>query len=251
MTEITQDMALKAYREAPEYVRDVFNSDTTTQVVMSLQKKYQLHVDAAGTLAKEIGYLLLGLSNPQRFSDRLRTQGFADATIKAIVTEVNQKIFVPLRQAEEHASAKQTPVAPKPKPAPPMPPRVSIPAQAPAAPATPPSPMPRTPITDPERELPVGENASAAAPAPQHPASAPLPPKALQPRSGAAGLPGSLPAMGASRPTPPPIRQQFAPPPPQNLPGAMPAARGPMQSKSAPPPPAKPYEVDPYREPPE
>lgn len=230
----------------PAPIRNYLASGKYSDIARAVMGTYQLHVDQAGIFERELILLIMGLETPAEFEDALMGEAsIPESTVQSIINDVNQEVFVPLRNEMEKGAA-PAPTPSKPKPAPPAPPRVSIPSQAPAAPATPPPPMPRAPITDPERELPVGESASVAAPGP---ASAPLPPKALQPRSGAAGLPASIPAMNAPRPTPPPLRQQFAPPPPPNLPGAMPAARGPMPPKPTTPPPAKPYEADPYREP--
>ena len=67
----TKEQVLAAYNAAPDFVRATFNDEKTTQIVIGLQTKYQLHIDSAGILAKEIGYLLLGLTNPSKFASRI------------------------------------------------------------------------------------------------------------------------------------------------------------------------------------
>jgi hypothetical protein len=229
----TKDQIIGAYNRAPDPVRKIFNADTTTQIVLGLQGSFQLHVDQTGVLAKEIGYLLLGLENPDVFMQHLRAAGFDENTVQGIVREVNEKIFIPLRKEMEQVPSgareaqPSAPVVPRPKAAVPPPPRVSIPAPAPMSGPTPP-PMPmRAPIMDPERELPAGEETFSAKAPSALPPTAPLPPKALQPKS--AGAPNR-----AVPPTPRPL----PPRPPTNLPGAIP-----------PPPPVQSYSSDPYREP--
>lgn len=98
---ITKEQVLDAYNNAPDFVRAAFNDEKTTQIVIDLQKKYQLHVDSAGILAKEVGYLLLGLTNPNKFVIRLKNNNFPNQTVSGIVEEINQKIFSPLQEGEK------------------------------------------------------------------------------------------------------------------------------------------------------
>jgi len=94
----TKEQVLNAYNNAPDFMRSTFNDEKTTQIVMGLQAKFQLHIDMAGILAKEVGYLLLGLVDPSKFAGRLKNSGFSEQVSTEIVAEINQKIFVPLRE---------------------------------------------------------------------------------------------------------------------------------------------------------
>lgn len=274
---------MQAYKDAPEIVRAVYDADSTVQIIVELQTKYKLHVDDAGLLGTGIGNMLLGLVNPQEFLQELIAAGIPDKDAREIMTEINQKIFVPLREEMR----KGMPAAAE--PAKPVAPNVVQPAS----------------YFHLENKLPVRP----APPAPPRPPAsniAPLPPKMVLPRSGGlppAQLPTARP-MDTSRlledheephiefpalPTPisttkvprPPQRTAETPlqqalrtvlprpaevsnagGPPPNLPGALPPRIPPnveppisqLQPKPAPPvipppAPARPYSSDPYREP--
>lgn len=102
---ITKEQVLNAYNNAPAIVRAVFNADLTTQIIVGMRAKFQLHIDSAGILGKEVGYLLLGLTDPNKFIDHLKSQNFSEQTVNEIVKEVNQKIFVPLREEMRKGSS--------------------------------------------------------------------------------------------------------------------------------------------------
>lgn len=65
---------------------------------MALKSRYQLHVDAAGQIGKEIGYLLLGVISPMEFIGRLVDSGVDGVTAKNIANDINTEIFLPLQE---------------------------------------------------------------------------------------------------------------------------------------------------------
>lgn len=252
MENITQEQAINAYRNAPEAIRAVFNSEETAGIVPHLQKRLGLHIDSAGILAKEIGYLLLGITDPNKFIVRLKNNNFSDQTIDAIVTEINQKIFIPLREKMKSGGTTVPEVA---KPAAPQ---TTATRQPPAALASTYAP----PLQSPRYTRPVDESVS------DHPAQ-PLNIQRAAPPSLSATKSAVRAAMSApSKPlpneklledheephiefdkTPPPVQRHVvsAPLPPPNLPGAMPPVAPPPSPRPIPS--AKPYASDPYREP--
>lgn len=250
MKKFTEDEIENAWKAAPKSIQDALGSvDSAMSViaaVTAIGSEHKLHVDQIGLLVTINNYMLLGLISPEEFLAELIVNKIPDAEARKIMDEINQKIFSPLRE-----KMRSGPV-PAARPTPPPVPRPVTPAPAPTprpVPQQAPAPT-RQPITDPARELPVGEGV--------HPV-APLPPKVV--------LPGAAPAAPSSRLinriSPPSITLESrapgapaltpaarpTPPPPANLPGALPV------SDLLPPKPpastAKPYTVDPYREPPE
>lgn len=97
--DISGDRVRQAYKEAPLPIRDTFNSDKISRIVLDMRSKYQLHVDTAGVLGKEIGYLLLGLTSPMEFLGRLVAAGVEGNAAKHIASDINEQIFIPLQKA--------------------------------------------------------------------------------------------------------------------------------------------------------
>ena len=282
---ITKEQVLNAYNKASDLVRAVFNDEETTQVIVALETKFGLHSEDATTLAKEVGYLLLGITDPNTFVSRLKGNHFPDQTINEITAEINQKIFMPLRDQvqtegesmEQSARSATTPpslITPQPRAAPSRPPTF---APAPKASSMPP------------QSVIIQANPSL----PQHPAQVaasmmrytPVPKQPPKPISSRLSTPiqGQAPSMDASkmvedheepspsvRMMPSAIPAALKPPqreytPPANLPGMMPVPampniiRRPVTNNTPPPPvpltpkpprpPMESYSSDPYREP--
>ena len=158
-TKFPKEQIVEAYNQAPDPVRNVFNGDDTVEIIVAIQNSYGLHIDTAGMIGQEIGYLLLGLTTPKDFYDRLHSNGLPTATVTSIVKDVNEKIFVPLqkkmREQGSESSAEtlqtpeytrdQTPAEPTPEPRPAALPimQVGEPSITPA----PPAPVTTTPST--------------------------------------------------------------------------------------------------------
>lgn len=261
-------------RTLPAPIRAYLSSGKYTQVALGLTRKYNLHIDQGGVLEKELALMLMGIETPEGFQKSLAEAAIPGDVVLALMTDINQEVFVPLRNQMQHpaqaarpaASLRptppkvapgtpdytgrmriQTPPAPpaqiRPKPVAPAMPAVPQPMRASAAPQ-------RAPLMDPERELPVGEGQSAAAPLPP---KAALPRQNFQPRPAA---PAPLQEPVAPRPRPvmpdPPAPRPNASAAPANLPGAFTPPPFPPRPPQTPTPPSISGgygPADPYREP--
>lgn len=272
MNKPTRQQVIEAYKKLPPPVREFLaDPDKLARVLENIRNAHGLHIDVAGQIGESVGYLLLGLANPNEFKETLKTASVSEATASEIIGEINQKIFVPLRDemrkgtaaAPASTQAPAKPIAPaQPRPAiqhPPLP----RPAIAPSGvvPRTqtaqmagnePLRPKPLRPA-EPERyfhlENKIPPLARPVAPLPPvfNPNIAPLPPKNVLPQGSQGSMGPKLlrdreePHLELKKPAPLPPKPSFAPP---NLPGVIQPPAPPV-----PPPPAKPYTTDPYREP--
>lgn len=152
MARFTQDQLLEAYRRAPEQIQNAFGGEIMINVVNDIKNKFRLHIDVAGNLEREIGYLMLGLISPAEFFGALMLSGTDEASARGIMEEVNNGIFIPLRR--EVAGSAKSPIAPgsyaeaqpQPEPVRPSVPPPSVDYEAPKTlPGSPvPAPMPIT-----------------------------------------------------------------------------------------------------------
>ncbi len=164
--EIPTERVLEAYGAAPSFVREAFNAEKTTTFLVYLREKYGFHIDTAGMLGKQVGYLLLGLVNPSDFYRAIVAAGMSEDIAKKVTEEINQNIFMPLNQGLRASNMEvvRTPPPPPPAVARPMPaseppmvvrtlpplqaaPPIPVKAPQPASvPPPPPTPRPVPPV---------------------------------------------------------------------------------------------------------
>ncbi len=217
----------EALHRAPKLIQnEMTSSNTIAEVVASIGYTLNLHI-VIGAIVQLSVYMLLGLINPQEFSQELAALGLSEAQIKEMMAEINQKIFAPLHEQMRSGGGSAAPQAPR--IVPPVPPKpVNIPMPNYYAPP-PQSPAYRTDTKT----------------SPPFPLStiAPLPPKVILPQRGAQASINQLENRGTPTPLQQALRTVLSP---ANLPGALPL------SDIIPPalktPPSAPYSTDPYRE---
>lgn len=207
MQPFTQKQILDAYNRAPDLIRTTFNGEPIRTFIAGLRTKYQLHIDTAGIVGEGIGYLLLGLMDPNTFRQHIKAAGLSDTTVATIITDINQQIFIPLRgkmREEGGGTRMPTPTPPAPTYAPPVPTAqgvVSPVAQSPrATPAVesaeelgmevvPPSPPTPPAALRGKSPMPTPEGAAShfhlENRLPSRPTAAPLPPRGVLPRPAA------------------------------------------------------------------
>ena len=284
----TGQQVREAYKNAPVAVRNAFNSPKTTQVVLGLQTKHQLHVDTAGTIGVQLGYLLLGLITPVDFYNGLISNNLAEPIARDIIDTINREVFLPLREQmrladssalkedfenyeEEEAVSSAAPIVeqvpqppnvvptiPTPATPPPNlptgnPPFPSAPAQNPAPQPSydvaPPMPQQPMPQPYPQYQMPPMQHSTYWVPVSiAHPPQMPMQGYPYQPQGFAAPIPPPQPAT----PTPPPPSpaEITAPTQPQAPQEAPPVAPTPQSfTPHSSTPIVKQYGSDPYREP--
>jgi cell fate (sporulation/competence/biofilm development) regulator YlbF (YheA/YmcA/DUF963 family) len=182
---ITQEQITEAFKKASPEVQAMVNSDDVFNAFHEIREKHNLHLDHAGNLATAINAVILEIVPFTELDTLLKEgmQGVDDAVRAQVIQDVNDKIFVPLREetrkhAVEVAKINAAPpvVAPPPRTTPlaeiplvmiPNPSQPSAPSvleqKMPSAQPTPaPAPQPEAPAkpkstyhgTDPYREMP-------------------------------------------------------------------------------------------------
>jgi hypothetical protein len=190
---ISQEQFRAVYGKLPQVLREYLADDDLTTITEQIGKEHQLHVDTIGALYRETTNMLLGIINPTQFVGELKSVGVPEESIGAIVQELNEKVFMPLREKiknqtqepEEEGTEEEEPNE-IPEPAPPVPPTIT---QAFVAPN--PSFV--------EPNLPIPTPISEAVPTP---VSAPAPVPVPVPTFIAPSEPRPLPKIETPEPTP-------------------------------------------------
>lgn len=90
----------KKFKELPEDVRGAMTSVNTVEILTALRVKYNLHIDQLGELSAEVGMLMIGETHPQEFVGKVEENLHVSREIALqIATEVNEKIFRPVRES--------------------------------------------------------------------------------------------------------------------------------------------------------
>ncbi|MFA6414622.1 MAG: hypothetical protein WC217_00935 [Candidatus Paceibacterota bacterium] len=272
-TELTLEESIKQVMQTlPPVVRSYLAQGKYTLVAKDMMFKYSLRIDQGGVLEREIVLLLMGIETPVEFAQTLTAEAKLDQqTVKGIVQDINEKIFIPLQEEEKKVGMtapepashfhldNKIPSAAQPSRPPisqfaPMPERAVSPRPATIAAAKPAES--NTLLEDHEEPHIEFHNAPAS---PVAPTARIIPPPANLP---GVVVPHVIPVGGRVIPAPVSVAPATAPAPtpapsnpirifPPSPRPATPAAVPPAAPKAPPTPaaPAKPYAADPYREP--
>ena len=103
---VTTEEIQKAFKTAPQNLKDYIESDDMERAFYAIRSAYKLHLDHAGNLALAIDAVILGLKSfdqlPQLLQEAL--SGLDDDTRGKVLKDINDKIFIPLREmSRKHA----------------------------------------------------------------------------------------------------------------------------------------------------
>ncbi len=247
MRPYSEDEIISALEKAPPAVQDVATSPATARLIATFGNGLQ--IDQIGKVAELNRNMLIGLLSPQELLGELTALGIESAQAQKIMSQINQQIFIPLRQQMQQGggtmpksvSAPVPSYQPPPVPRP-APPQMSAPPQATFTPPQASSPLPpRPPVPQPQRPTSLPPTNLPGAMQDDH-----LLPDHSEPHINV--------AVDRSAPPPPLPRPQTPQAPPTPI-----APTLPPQQKPVPPPapnrpsiPSSPgvkYSIDPYREP--
>ncbi len=98
------DYSLDQLRERlhtlPEDVQDAIFAVETADAIGEIQNKYKLHIDQAGDLAEEVGFVMLGLTRPFDFVGRIASKLRVTQMVASQITkDINETIFNPIKES--------------------------------------------------------------------------------------------------------------------------------------------------------
>lgn len=102
----TLEQIEEKYRQLPEAVKEAMYSVETSDQIMALGKKYNLHIDQIGLLAEETGLVMLGLTPYYQLVDNIQKKlGLSRTVAEDITIDVNTEIFLPIREFLQRGTA--------------------------------------------------------------------------------------------------------------------------------------------------
>lgn len=100
---ISQKLA-EQYEKLPEDLKQAVYSEDIALKLFDLGRKYGITIEKNGFLAEEVGYVILGLEKTEEFPKYVKERlDFDDEETAEIVKEINQQIFLPIREALKKA----------------------------------------------------------------------------------------------------------------------------------------------------
>ena len=235
----------------PLIIRSYIAQEKYTSVTRSLMMKYRLRTEQGGVLERGIMLLLMGVESPDEFTQTLADEARLDQqTIDNIIQDVNDQMFVPLREQMRNAGNTAPQSA---RPAAAIPPRANV-VNASVPNYAKQSDLAKT-LSHVAPRAPIQTANSTPKFAHQENRIAPLPPKfgTARPILTAPPMPTSGEKLLENHEEPHiDIRDKVqvrTAPPPANLPGAMTSPVMSTPRPVTPPAPVRPpYSSDPYRE---
>ncbi|MFA6095937.1 MAG: hypothetical protein WC767_03810 [Candidatus Paceibacterota bacterium] len=95
----TAEQIQAAYDTLPEDIKTLLSSDEVLASIQRIAKKYGLQIDEMGRLEEGVTFLALGLMSPSEFSSLMTEVVVGNrATASALIQEVNDGIFMPIRE---------------------------------------------------------------------------------------------------------------------------------------------------------
>lgn len=99
MKHFTDQEIEQAIKRSPKLIQnEIMTGEDTAVIIAGLGKTRGLHIDQIGTLAELNRNMLLGLISPDEFLKDLIEAKIPEKDARDIMKEINEKIFVPLRE---------------------------------------------------------------------------------------------------------------------------------------------------------
>lgn len=93
-----EEERLKAYGRAPGFVRGALSDGPLFDFYDRLRTGFALHIDTVGAIIPLTRDLLLGFLPPAQFIEELVNLGMSRDVAKQIIDDLNENVFIPLRE---------------------------------------------------------------------------------------------------------------------------------------------------------
>ena len=98
MQTYTQNQIDNAFRSLPDAIQNAITAVNSANILREITKNYGLHIDEGATLSSETGYVMMGLTHPGEFIQRIKTAlNLGDEKARMIAQEINERIFRQVR----------------------------------------------------------------------------------------------------------------------------------------------------------
>jgi hypothetical protein len=103
----TKEQINERFQMLPSSVQDVVLSAEVADAIKTIADKNDLYIDTAGLLNEEITYVMVGAEKSVNFISNLKTKvHLPEDKVNAVAGDVNDKIFLPIREALKNAANK-------------------------------------------------------------------------------------------------------------------------------------------------
>lgn len=149
----TREQLEEQYRKLPEVLKNALLGVAVAERIYAIGTRAGFTMEEIGIVAEETGFIILGLDHPQKFIEKLTLRLKDRERARSVALEINEQIFMPLREAlksahgmelkdameSQKSSYFEAPRAPLPPPL-----RSTLPSSS-STPLTPPRPLPPPP----------------------------------------------------------------------------------------------------------
>ena len=98
-TQLPPNIQYEHFLKLPEELRDAISSVNTADIIFEIGRAHKFNIDKIGILGQETGLVMSGIAPAKEFPGALmKGLGISREETNAIVQELNEKIFLPIRE---------------------------------------------------------------------------------------------------------------------------------------------------------
>ncbi len=114
MQKLKQNQYTEIFQKLPAPIKDVVAASTTSEKIFKIAQTHRLQVDQSGTLNNIVLDVLMGITSVKNFLDTVKQEiNLEPHEAVALVNDIDEQIFKPVREAMEKAFAGGAPYKPR------------------------------------------------------------------------------------------------------------------------------------------